>query len=42
MQTTVPPLDSIVLPILLITPPTGQPVMRMRLASAEMGRSPAS
>ena len=42
MHTTTPPLDSMVRPILLITPPTGQPVIRMRLASAATGRSPAS
>ena len=36
-QTTTPPLRSIVAPTLLITPPTGQPVMRMRLAPALMG-----
>ena len=41
-HTTTPPFCSMVRPILLITPPMGQPVTRMRLASADTGRSPAS
>ena len=41
-QTMTPPLSSITIPTFWITPPVGQPVIRILFAEAGTGRSPLS